>query len=157
MKIEHRVAILAVFIATQCGAAELSLQRAAGEAAGTFGDVLNVSVASTANVPSSLLTGIQFDLAYDTTSLEVTAKIGQAAENAGKTITTVPLGTRGLRVIIIGFNQNTLTDGPVAVIHISPKRGTAAGARIRLTAPMGTTREGMPLAIALREPEQAVR
>ena len=154
MKIEHRVAIIAAFIAMQCGGADLRLERSA---TGAAAETLAVSLASTAAVPASSLTGIQFDLTYDTSALNVTVNVGPAAENAGKTIATAALGTRGQRVIVFGFNHNTLTDGPVALVHVSAKAGSAAGMKIRLTAGVGTTRDGIPVAVPLRQPEQVVR
>jgi len=157
VKIQSRVATIALLFAMHCGAAELSFTGAASS--GVPNQALTVNLTSTGAVPASSLTGVQFDLTYDTTALDVTVNLGAAAEGAGKTITTAPVGTRGLRVIIIGFNQIGLTDGPVAIVHVTGKNGAApaAGMRIRLAAPVGTTRDGTPVAVALREPERTVR
>ena len=71
------------------------------------------------------LTGVQFDLEYDAAVLEVKVEVGAAAESAGKVVQTAVLGLARQRVLVIGFNRNTLGSGVVAILHVALKENAA--------------------------------
>lgn len=83
---------------------------------------LTVKMSAAAEAP----TGIQFDLEYDAASLDVTVEAGPAAKQASKNLTSRSLQPGKLRALIIGFNRNIISDGVLAVVHVSYK-GTETG------------------------------
>ena len=105
------------------------------------------------------LTGVQFDLEYDAAVLDVKVEVGAAAESAGKVLQTALPGPARQRVLVIGFNRNTLGSGVVAILHVAlkenaarkndAKTNTAVRPRydIRLTESTGTNGEGQAVAV----------
>jgi len=71
---------------------------------------------------------VNFDLGFDSASLEVgSVTIGSAASSAGKSLSfSLPAANR-VRVIILGFNQTAIEDGPIAVVHFNVLATAAPG------------------------------
>ena len=142
-----------LLMAAQCSAAELSLRpvpSASGEST-----VLIVTLSSSAGAPAAALTGIQFDLEYDVSTFEVSVSSGAISQGAGKGISTAANGS-GKRVLVVGLNQNALSDGVVAVLHVVRKGPAAPEQVIRLAAPAGTNGAGTSIQLALRDSERLV-
>ena len=138
--------ILLLFAATSWGA-ELSID--SGSARPSEPAALSVHLSSAAEA----LTGVQFDLEYDTAALDVSVEIGPSANQAGKTLQTAHPSNSGQRVLIVGFNRNNLSDGVIAVLHVSVKanHGTAGNYPIRLTGLAGTNASAESIAVTGRE------
>lgn len=107
---------------------------------------LNVTLAS----GGAALAGVQFDIEYDARALDVTVQAGPAATDAGKTLQSAPLQAGRRRIIIVGFNQNSIPDGVVATIQVSQKDKTAAvgASGVKIRGLVGTTGQGQTVAIA---------
>jgi hypothetical protein len=140
----YRNVVLLLAFALVGSAAELSIGSAVLTADKPA--VLNVTLAS----GGAALAGVQFEIVYDATALEVTVQAGPAATEAGKTLQSAPLQAGRRRVIIVGFNQNSIPDGVVATIQVSLKNKTAAVAdsAVRIQGLVGTTGQGQTVAIA---------
>jgi len=106
--------VLAMCAAVAC-AAEVNI----GSAVVTSGQpaTLNVTLAS----GGAVLTGIQFDFKYDPAVFDVTVATGPAASDAGKTVQSAAVQAGQQRVLVVGFNQNGIADGVVAVLQVSLK------------------------------------
>jgi hypothetical protein len=133
-------------LAGAASAAELVLEQGAvspGKPA-----ALNVQLTAGAEAP----TGFQFDLEFDPASLEVSAEVGPAAKGASKFLQSRMLQPGKLRVLIIGFNQNPIPDGVLAVVRVSYK-GTETGKTfpVRLTASSGTNADAKPVAVTVKD------
>ena len=94
-------------------------------------------------------TGIQFDLEFDSNAVEVKVLPGPAAQLAGKTIYSSAPAPNKLRVIVIGFNQDVLTSGVVALVQVIARTNEtpALNSPMRLTAPSATNRAGQSVAV----------
>ena len=139
-----QTAIVLAMFAAAGNAAELSIEQgtlAAGKPA-----TINVRLAAGTAAP----TGIQFDLEYDAASLEIGVEAGPAAVKAGKSLQSAVIHDGRQRVLVIGFNKNAISDGVVAVLHVSLKGSGEAGKvfPVRLTAPSGTNQRAETVAIA---------
>jgi hypothetical protein len=138
--------ILLLLAATSYGA-ELSID--SGTAKSNEAVALSVHLTSAAEA----LTGLQFDLEYDASALDVSVEAGPSAEKAGKSLQAARTASSGQRVLIIGFNRNNLSDGVVAVLHVSVKEnhGAAGDYPIRLTALAGTNARAESVAVTGRQ------
>ena len=105
--------ILAVFIASNAFAAQISVAKVNAAP----GSSVNAEVQYAAQ--SSAITGVQFDLSYDASKLAITGTVGYAGINAGKSLTTSDISTGKKRFIVVGLNQNTLSDGVIVMLNIS--------------------------------------
>ncbi len=134
---------LALFVLTlSANAAELSI-----ETAGLAPDksaALAVNLTASGEAP----TGFQFDLEYDAAALDLSVEAGGAAKQASKTLQFRELQPGKLRVLIIGFNRNTIADGILALIHVTYK-GTESGRSfpLHMTAQSGTDADAKPVAV----------
>lgn len=111
----YRNLAILLALAAAGNAAELSV----GSAAATAGQpaTLNVTLASR----GAALTGLQFDLEYDATALDVSAAAGPAATDAGKGLQSAMVKPGKQRVLVFGLNQNSISDGIVVVLRVSLK------------------------------------
>ena len=69
----------------------------------------------------SSVTGIQFDLHYDTSLLDIQFTVGQATDQAGKRVFTGDLSGSGTRFLIVGINDGPITDGVAVDLKVSLK------------------------------------
>lgn len=139
----YRNLAILLALAAAGNAAELSV----GSAAATAGQpaTLNVTLASR----GAALTGLQFDLEYDATALDVSAAAGPAATNAGKGLQSAMVKPGKQRVLVFGLNQNSISDGIVVVLRVSLKDVAEVGEHaIHLSALVGTNRRAETVAIS---------
>jgi len=104
---------LLAFPAVVAAAPQISLPQQSA-AAGTTA-LLPVSLAAS----GASLSGIQFDLQFDSTVLTVSGAIGSGAQNASKNLYFGNLGGGRMRFLVVGMNQNALPDGPVVNFSIA--------------------------------------
>ena len=141
MRIRNAVMLLA--LATAANAAELSVASAMATAENRA--ALNVSLATRGDA----LTGIQFDIEYDATAVDVSVEAGPAATSAGKGVQSALVKPGKQRVIVFGLNQNGFSDGVVAILRVSLKDTAEAGLHgIHLSALVGTNRRAETVAIS---------
>ena len=141
-----RAAIALAIAVLPASAAELSLDQAT-IAAGKPAD-LHVTLKTGKDLP----TGVQFDLEYDATALDLSVEAGPAALQASKNLRTAVQRPGKLRALIIGFNRNTISDGVIAVIHVAYK-GAEGGKTfpIHVTAVAGTDADARPVAVTAKD------
>jgi hypothetical protein len=73
------------------------------------------------------LAGVQFDLNYDATQYTLEAvESGAAASDAGKEVVLSEASPGQGRILVTGFNDNTLFDGHVATLILRPRTPDAA-------------------------------
>jgi hypothetical protein len=142
----RRVAMALAIMAAAASAAELSLERgvlSAGKPA-----ALKMTLAAGKDVP----TGVQFDLEYDADALDVTIEAGPAALKASKGLRSAQIRMGKLRALIIGINRTTISDGVIAIVHVSYK-GAGGGKTfpIHVTAVAGTNADAQPVAVAAKD------
>jgi uncharacterized repeat protein (TIGR01451 family) len=134
------LALLLAVAASAC-AADLTLDTVASGP----GQSVNLSV--TLRTQGAQMTGLQFDISYDKTSLGISIVAGSAATAAGKQVSLNDL-PGGKRVLIIGFNQNLVGDGDVADLTITVGAGVASGSYpLTLSNSGGTGASGQPVSI----------
>jgi hypothetical protein len=141
-----RTAIVLAVLAVSAHAAELSV----GQGTVSPGKPAALDVTMTAGTEAP--TGIQFDVEYDAASLDVTVEAGPSAKQAGKNLRSAPIQSGKLRVLIIGFNRTTISDGVLAVVHVSYK-GTETGKTfpLHLAGSSGTNADAKPVAVTVKD------
>lgn len=106
-----RTAVILAWFAAAANAADLFIGHGVTIAAAPAS--LSIKLTSA----GEFLSGMQFDLEYDP-SLDVGVEAGPAALQAGKGLQSVMLQPGKQRVLIVGFNANSIADGAVAVLHV---------------------------------------
>jgi hypothetical protein len=141
-----KTAIAVGVLALVANAAELSLEQ--GTVAPGKPVALGMKLAAGTDVP----TGVQFDLEYDAAALDLSVEAGPAAQQAAKNLRSAPIQPGKLRVLIIGFNRNTISDGVLAVVHVSYK-GVETGRTfpVRVTASSGTNANAERVAVTAKD------
>ena len=92
---------------------------------------------------ASGVSGIQFDVQYDSSAMSLAPVVNQAARNSGKTLSHVDLSPNSKRFLIFGLNRNLIPDG--ALIGLFANLNPAApNALYRLTISnvVGTDNDG---------------
>lgn len=142
----YRNIVVLFAFAVAGSAAELSMGSGTVSARQTV--ILNVNLKSAGET----LTGIQFDIDYDAAVFDVSLENGPVAEQAGKNLQSASRGAGKRRVLIIGLNQNSLSDGVVAILRVSLKGKVEAGRRyaIGMTSPAGTNSRAESVAVSGR-------
>jgi len=102
-----------LFGATTAFAAQVSLPTQSGASGGTF--VSPVVFTS----QGSAVSDVQFDIEYDNSALTLTATVGSSASNASKTLYSVNLAPNKKRFLIMGVNQNLISDGSLLNFSIT--------------------------------------
>ena len=141
-----KAAIALMALALAANAAELTLEQ------GTVAPGKPVALGMKLAVGTDVPTGVQFDLEYDSTALDLNVEAGPAAQQASKMLRSAQIQAGKLRVLIIGFNRNTISDGVVAVVHVSYK-GTDTGKTfpVRITAPSATNANAERVAVTAKD------
>jgi hypothetical protein len=133
-------------MALAANAAELSLEQ------GVLSADKTASLKMTFTAGKDAASGIQFDLEYDAADLDVTVERGPAAQQAAKDVRSAQIRPGKLRVLIIGFNRNTISDGVIAVVHVSLKSGDGAKTfPVHVTAAAGTTADAETISMAAKD------
>jgi len=108
----------------QASGATLSVGSGSGSP-GTLDVVVPVTLSSE---PSSEVSGVNFDLLYDSSRLSVGGvTIGAAASAAGKSLSSSQPSPGTVRVIVFGLNQEAIADGILADIHFNVLPAAAPG------------------------------
>jgi len=113
------VAVFAAVMTAYC--AELSLPQSAAAPGANL--LLPVNFVS----QSASVTGIQFDLQYDSSALSLTANVGDAARTSGKTLYSRDQAPGLTRFLIVGLNQNLLVDGILINLSANVSSNAPAG------------------------------
>ncbi|HWB99183.1 MAG TPA: cohesin domain-containing protein [Bryobacteraceae bacterium] len=113
--------LLVAMTATDVSAAQLSLSSQ------TAAPGSNIVVPVSLSVQGAALTGIQFDLHYDSSAMSINAVLGDSGRNALKTLYFADISPDIRRFLIIGNNQTTLSDGILLVIYLNLRMEAAAG------------------------------
>jgi uncharacterized protein (TIGR03437 family) len=125
-------------------AAELSLP----ERTGAPGSSLTAPFTFTAQGDS--ITGLQFDLQYDSSVMNITFTAGEGLRAAGKNLYSVQPDYNRRRVLVIGSNQNPLPDGILlntfVNLYSNAKPGTYAFTVSRAAA-TNAAGENLPLSV----------
>jgi hypothetical protein len=141
-----RTAIALALLAVAANAAELSLGN--GIVAPGKPAALGVTLSSGKDAP----TGFQFDLEFDPAALDISVEPGPGAQQASKSLQSAAIRAGKLRVLIIGFNRNTIPDGVLALVHVSYKSGdTGKTFPIHLTASSGTNANAETVAVTVKD------
>jgi len=93
--------------------AELSLPQTAAPPGSSL--LLPITFAS----QSSSVTGLQFDLQYDSANLSLTTTLGDTARAAAKTLSLWQLYPGPWRFFIVGLNQAPLVDGTLVNLYVN--------------------------------------
>jgi hypothetical protein len=141
-----RVAMALAGIAWTASAADLAIEQA--KLTRDKPATLAVSLSAGTEAP----TGFQFDLEFDPAALDLSVEAGPAAKQASKSAQSRMLQPGKLRVLIIGFNRNTIADGVLALIQVSYK-GTDGGKTfpVHMTAASGTNADAKTVAVIARD------
>ena len=70
----------------------------------------------------SSVSGIQFDIHYDSSAMDLVAVVGDAVRNSGKTLYQANMGTGWRRFLIFGLNQNVMPDGALIGLFANLKQ-----------------------------------
>lgn len=89
------------------------------------GAILPVAVSFSSGGES--VSGLQFDLAYDTSVLSLSAVVGDATRNSGKTLYMASPSSGQTRLLITELNQNPIADGSVVSLFVNVKPGATPG------------------------------
>jgi hypothetical protein len=84
------------------------------------------------NAVSPVVTALQFDVEYDAAVCDLRVSTARSAELAGKTIQTASPAPNRLRVLVFGFNQTVISNGPVATIRAISRPGKPAPRSLHL-------------------------
>lgn len=141
-----KTAVVLAFLAMPANASELRLDE--GTLSGGKEAALKVTLAAGKDLP----TGLQFDLEYDPAALVLSVELGAAAQQASKSLRSAEITHGKLRVLIIGFNRNAISDGVVAVVRVSYK-GTEADKTfpVHVTAAAGTDADAKPVVVTAKD------
>jgi hypothetical protein len=142
-----RTAIVLAIFALAANAAELTIgQGVVGAGKPT---TLTVQLAS----GGEALTGVQFDLEYDATALDVSVEAGPLVAQAGKNLQSNLIQPGKRRVLIIGLNRNAIEDGVIATIHVTAKGQPEDGKTfpLHITVPSGTNAKATAVAVTAKD------
>src|SRR5271154_4732358 len=109
------------------------------------GGTLSVAYASQGNQVSAL----QFDLGYDTNNLSITPIAAASVRAAGKGRYYAALASDQARLLVTGWNQTPLTDGPAFTLFVSVSPNAPAGVyNVTLANVTGVDASGNPVALS---------
>ena len=92
------------------------------------------------------VSGILFDLTFDPESYElVDVFAGIAADEAGKDVQFSAQGTGAVRVLVTGFNQDTMESGAVALVYLKPLGAKQTNDTFSIENPMLSDPLGQPV------------
>lgn len=77
----------------------------------------------------ALVSGLQCDLAFGRDLVIAAVTTGSAGTLAGKVIQSAPQPDGRLRLMLVGFNQTVIPDGPVIGLKVKVNPGTRPGRR----------------------------
>jgi Cohesin domain len=142
VNMSSRTVIAVLALAMAANATELSIEH------GVLAPGKPVSLDVTISAGTDKPTGIQFDLQYDAVALDMTIDAGPAAVQAGKSLRAAKIEPGRQRILIIGFNKNVISDGVLAILHVSYKgRETGKTFSIHVVGAAGTNEKAQALPV----------
>lgn len=76
---------------------------------------------------SGLVSGVQFDLQYDSSAMSLVVTVGDAARYSGKSLYSVDLAPNKKRFLVVGLNQNVIPSGALVNIFVNLNTNAASG------------------------------
>ena len=110
-----KITVAMAFLVLAANAAEIVMEQ--GTVSPGKPATLSVKLASGSDLP----TGVQFDLEYDPAALDITVENGPVSQKAAKSLRSAVIQSGRLRVLIIGINRTTISDGVLALVHVAYK------------------------------------
>ena len=141
------IAIASCFVLARSGA--LGAQIAAGSL--TLSPATSGMIAVSYSSQGNSVSGLQFDLAFNSGALSVIVVPGPAIGSAGKNLYTASLGAGSSRVLVAGLDQNSLSDGGILTVFVNVAPDAGPGAyTINLTNAIGADPSGnaVPIPVA---------
>ena len=93
--------------------------------------------------PTSDVSGLQFDLQYDSSAMSLAAIAGNVLRIAGKSVYSRVLNPNEIRFLIVGLNQNSIPQGALLTFVINVSQSAPAGSfTLALSNLVGTTPDG---------------
>jgi len=139
-----RIAYRAVWLAACCslGGAELSIPKITlSPGAAVVGGIRYAA-------QTHELASLQFDLRYDSASLNIVPFAGPAAVAVEKAVAARDVAPGRKRILLMGLNQSTLPDGVVVSLRISTDSLAPGMYELRLTDAVGSDKYGRPVPVA---------
>jgi Cohesin domain len=100
----------------------------------------------------SAVCGIQFDLNYDSSVLEIQFTSGKAAERALKQLYTADINN-GKRIMIVGLNRELLEDGVLLHLHIKLLSEDSATVMPAISDVFASDPDGQPVPVVVSAAE----
>ena len=116
-----KIFLLPVLCLSAASAAELSIGAVALPPGGAA--TLTVAYAS----QGTKVSAVQFDLGYDTNNLSINPVAATSVRSAGKGRYYGVLPSNQARLLVTGWNNNTLSDGPAFTLYVSVSPNAPAG------------------------------
>jgi uncharacterized protein (TIGR03437 family) len=89
------------------------------------------------------VSGVQFDLQYNSSAMSLAATVGDAARNSGKRPYLADLAPDKRRFLVVGFNQNLIPDGTLVNLFVNLNPNAPNGVyRLKLSNIVGTDPDG---------------
>jgi uncharacterized protein (TIGR03437 family) len=150
-----QIALFAAIVLLGGGANAVASQLTISNQSGAAGASVLVPVAFLSQ--QSLVSGIQFDVQYDNTVLNVGVILGDAAANAGKGFYALNVADNTKRILISGLNQNVIADGTLVSLSINISPGASGGSyQLSLLNAAATNASAQPIAVTTASAALAV-
>jgi uncharacterized protein (TIGR03437 family) len=97
------------------------------------------------------LTGIQFDIDYDSAALELTARTTPGLTSASKRLYTKDIRPGSKRILIVGMNQTRIPDGAVLELAVTLRSGVPGSySSVQLLSTIGNDADGAAVPVSTR-------
>jgi uncharacterized protein (TIGR03437 family) len=94
------------------------------------------------------ISGIQFDLEYDGSAMSLATTLGDALRQSGKKMYAADLASNRKRILIVGTNQNPITDGNLFSLFVNVSATAVQGSYLlNISGIIGTNPNGLPASI----------
>jgi hypothetical protein len=120
-----------VALAAAVAAPRVAVTLSAGSGSAAPGG--SVEIALTLKAEGVQTAGVNFDILYDSSALEITAKEGPTARAAGKSLYSNQLSPGKVRYLVAGISQKTLENGVVVLLSARVKPNASGSYTLRLT------------------------
>jgi uncharacterized protein (TIGR03437 family) len=95
-----------------------------------------------------LISGVQFDLHYDSAAVSLNATLGDPARNSEKRLYVADLAPNERRFLIVGFNQNLIANGVLINLFVNLNQAVTTGVyELKLLNLAATDPHGNPIPI----------
>ncbi len=94
------------------------------------------------------ISGIQFDLEYDGSTMSFATTLGDSLRQSGKNMYSADLASSRKRILIVGTNQNQIPDGTLFNLFVNVNAAAVQGSYpLKISAIVGTDPNGVPVAV----------